>query len=46
MVGATRESVNKAVSVLRERKLIDMDGNRWFILDPAGVQKILYERGR
>lgn len=46
MVGATRESVNKAVSVLRDRNLIDMDGTRWFILDPAGMQKILYERGR
>lgn len=46
MVGATRESVNKAVSILRERKLIDMDGTRWFILDPAGMQNILYERGR
>lgn len=46
MVGATRESVNKAVSVLRDRKLVDMDGTRWFILDPAGLRNILYERGR
>jgi CRP-like cAMP-binding protein len=46
MVGATRESVNKSVSVLRSKKLIAVDGTRWFLLDPAGIQKILYERGR
>ena len=46
MVGATRESVNKAVSVLRDRNLVDVDGTRWFILDPAGMRNILYERGR
>ena len=46
MVGATRESVNKAVSVLRSKELINVDGTRWFLLDPAGIQKILYERGR
>jgi CRP-like cAMP-binding protein len=46
MVGATRESVNKAVSVLRDRNLIDVDGTHWFIIDPAGMQSILYERGR
>ncbi len=46
MVGATRESVNKAVSVLRSKELIAVDGTRWFLQDPAGIQKILYERGR
>ena len=46
MVGATRESVNKAVSVLRDRKLVDFDGTRWFLIDPAGMKQILYERGR
>jgi len=46
MVGATRESVNKAVSVLRDRNLVDFDGTRWFLIDPAGMQQILYERGR
>ena len=33
MVGATRESVNKAVSILRTQELIDFDGTRWFIQD-------------
>jgi CRP/FNR family cyclic AMP-dependent transcriptional regulator len=46
MVGATRESVNKAVSILRSKELIDVDGTRWFLQDPAGMQQILYERGR
>jgi CRP-like cAMP-binding protein len=46
MVGATRESVNKGVSILRTQGLIDFDGNRWFIQDPDGLQQILYERGR
>lgn len=46
MVGATRESVNKAVSVLRSKELINIDGTRWFLQDPAGIQQILYERGR
>jgi CRP/FNR family transcriptional regulator/CRP/FNR family cyclic AMP-dependent transcriptional regulator len=46
MVGATRESVNKAVSILRSKELINVDGTRWFLQDPAGMQQILYERGR
>lgn len=46
MVGATRESVNKAVSVLRSKELINVDGTRWILQDPAGIQHILYERGR
>jgi CRP-like cAMP-binding protein len=46
MVGATRESVNKSVSILRSKGLIDFDGTSWFLQDPAGLQKILYERGR
>lgn len=46
MVGATRESVNKAVSILRTQELIEVDGTNWFIQDPAGMQQILYDRGR
>jgi CRP-like cAMP-binding protein len=46
MVGATRESVNKSVSVLRSRGLVDVDGTSWYLQDPAGMQQILYERGR
>jgi len=46
MVGATRESVNKSVAILRSRGLIDVDGTTWYLLDPAGMQQILYERGR
>jgi CRP/FNR family cyclic AMP-dependent transcriptional regulator len=46
MVGATRESVNKSVSILRSKGLIDFDGTSWFLQNPAGLQQILYERGR
>lgn len=46
MVGATRESVNKAVSVLRSEELVDVDGTRWVLQNPTGMQRILYERGR
>ncbi len=46
LVGATRESVNKAVSILRSQELIDFDGTGWVIKDQAGMQQILYERGR
>ena len=46
MVGATRESVNKSVSVLRSRGLVNVDGTSWYLQDPAGMQQILYERGR
>jgi CRP/FNR family cyclic AMP-dependent transcriptional regulator len=46
MVGATRESVNKAVSILRSKELIDIDGMCWFIKDSQGVRQILNERGR
>lgn len=37
MVGATRESVNKALKNLREEGLIDIDGNRIRILDMEGL---------
>lgn len=46
MVGATRESVNKSVSILRSKGLVDVDGTSWFLQDPGGIQQILYERGR
>lgn len=46
MVGATRESVNKSVAILRSRGLIDVDGTTWYLLDTVGMQQILYERGR
>jgi len=46
MVGATRESVNKSVAVLRSRGLIDVDSTTWYLLDTVGMQQILYERGR
>jgi CRP-like cAMP-binding protein len=46
MVGATRESVNKSVSILRTRGLIDFDGTCWIVQDSDGLQQVLYERGR
>lgn len=39
MVGATRESVNKELRVLREQGLIDMEGSRIKIMDLNGLLK-------
>jgi CRP-like cAMP-binding protein len=38
MVGATRESVNKELKVLREQGLIDLEGNRIRIIDLGGLR--------
>lgn len=38
MVGATRESVNKELRVLREQGLIDMEGSRIRIVDVEGLR--------
>jgi len=46
MVGATRESVNKALSALRAQNLVRVDGTRLIVVNPAGLQQMVQERGR
>jgi CRP-like cAMP-binding protein len=44
IVGATRESVNKALSTLRNRQLIQVEGTQIVVLDAAELQNILTGR--
>jgi CRP-like cAMP-binding protein len=46
MVGATRESVNKALATFRSRDLIKMTGTNIVLTDREGLEKMLLERGR
>jgi CRP-like cAMP-binding protein len=46
IVGATRESVNKSMSALRSQKLVDIDGTSIALLNPAGLRRMVHERGR
>lgn len=46
IVGATRESVNKALVFLRGRNLVQVDGTQIKILNTDGLRRIIYERGR
>jgi CRP-like cAMP-binding protein len=46
MVGATRESVNKALATFRSRNLIKMTGSNIILTDMGGLQRMLLERGR
>lgn len=46
MVGATRESVNKALSALRSQNFVKLDAARVTVLSMPGLQRIVYERGR
>jgi CRP/FNR family transcriptional regulator, cyclic AMP receptor protein len=46
MVGATRESVNKALAALRARDLVKVSENYFVVGDLDGLRRILYERGR
>jgi len=46
MVGATRESINKALSTFRSQNLIKMSGSNIVITDSVGLEKMLLERGR
>ena len=46
IVGATRESVNKALAQLRKEGFLKMDGTQFWILDEAGLMKIVQQRGR
>jgi CRP/FNR family transcriptional regulator, cyclic AMP receptor protein len=46
MVGATRESVNKALSVLRAKNLVSLECASIMVLNLPGLMRIVYERGR
>jgi len=46
MVGATRESVNKALATFRSKNLIKMSGSNIVITDRSGLEQMLLERGR
>lgn len=46
MIGATRESVNKALSLLRTQNLIKLSGSNVVMTDQAGLERMLQERGR
>lgn len=46
LVGATRESVNKALAMFRSQELIKMNGSTIVVLNRAGLEKITRERGR
>lgn len=46
MVGATRESVNKALSLFKSQELIKLSGNSIVICDVQGLQRMVVERGR
>jgi CRP-like cAMP-binding protein len=46
IIGATRESVNKALATLRSQDLVHLEGSRMFILSMIGLQRMIQERGR
>jgi len=46
MVGASRESVNKALSALRAQNLVDIDNSSLTVLNPSGLRRMIQERGR
>ena len=46
MVGASRESVNKALMVLRSDEMIRIEGSHITVLNSEGLQKMIFERGR
>lgn len=46
LVGATRESVNKALAAFRSHNLIKLNGTSIVIVNREGLEKITRERGR
>ena len=44
IIGATRESVNKALATLRNRQLIQVDGTQIVVLNPIELQNMLIGR--
>jgi CRP/FNR family cyclic AMP-dependent transcriptional regulator len=45
-VGASRESVNKAIATLRSKNLIALKGHKICVLDFEGLKRIVNEQGR
>ena len=46
IVGATRESVNKALATLRKRELLEMEGTSLLVLKPEKMMDLVGSRGR
>jgi CRP-like cAMP-binding protein len=46
IVGATRESVNKSLRVLRDSGLVLLDGAEIIVQNPSALSQIVQERGR
>ncbi|NJN43463.1 MAG: Crp/Fnr family transcriptional regulator [Anaerolineae bacterium] len=46
VVGATRESVNKALGYLRKNHLVQVDGTQITVLDVDGLRQFIHDRGR
>jgi CRP-like cAMP-binding protein len=46
IVGATRESVNKALATLRKQGLLEMEGTQLQVLDPDKLMELVGRRGR
>ena len=46
IVGATRESVNKALATLRKRELLEMEGTSLLVLEPEKLMDLVGARGR
>jgi CRP-like cAMP-binding protein len=46
IVGATRESVNKALSTLRKQGLLEMEGTRLVVFDAEELMDLVGRRGR
>lgn len=46
LVGATRESVNKCISIMRAQNLIRTDEAKITLIDPSGLRRMIHERGR
>lgn len=46
IVGATRESVNKALATLRKRKLLEMEGTTLLVMEPDKLMDLVGSRGR
>jgi CRP/FNR family transcriptional regulator len=46
IVGATRESVNKALATLRKQGLLEMEGTRLVVFDAEELMDLVGRRGR
>jgi CRP-like cAMP-binding protein len=46
LVGASREHVNKCLAIMRTQNLIRTEEARITLINPTGIRRIIYERGR